>query len=62
MVAICIFGSLVILFIILFVLSFIYHKRTIRKIEKRNLYVRAKLKHINNTIMERRPNFEQANK
>ena len=62
MVLLCIFSSLLILFILIFVLSYIYHKRTIRKIEKRNLYVRRKLSHINNKIVERRLNFEQANK
>lgn len=62
MVLLCIVSSLLILFILIFVLVYIYHKRTIRKIEKRNLYVRRKLSHINNKIVERRLNIEQANK
>lgn len=62
MVLLCIVSSLLILFILIFVLLYIYHKRTIRKIEKRNLYVRRKLSHINNKIVERRLNIEQANK
>lgn len=62
MLLLCIVSSLLILFILIFVLLYIYHKRTIRKIEKRNLYVRRKLSHINNKIVERRLNIEQANK
>jgi len=62
MVLLCIVASLLILFIFLFVILYIYHKRTIRKIEKRNLYVRRKLNHINNKMIERRLSFEQANK
>lgn len=62
MILLCIVSSLLILFILVFVLSYIYHKRTIRKIEERNLYVRRKLNHINNKIVERRLSIEQANK